>query len=159
MRLERMLWCLSSDAGIQDYSLIIKVCLSPEVENQTFLSILTCWPWSIGTQNNSGCSRCHNSESTGVPRVPPVCPSEPGNTISGFAQRCRLSVPRRVSGHYPTGPGGQLLSASWAVSPCVFPNYAVSSSDVGPVCALETTLHAESCVCSWDHEGLQVLHV
>lgn len=45
------------------------MCLSPEVNNQTFLSILTCWPWSISTQNKSGCSRCHNSESTGVPRV------------------------------------------------------------------------------------------
>ncbi|KAI4557255.1 hypothetical protein MJT46_013934 [Ovis ammon polii x Ovis aries] len=45
-----------------DFSLIIKVCLSPEVENQTFLSILTCWPWSTSTQNNSGCSRCHNSK-------------------------------------------------------------------------------------------------
>lgn len=64
-----MLWCLSSDARIQDFSLIIKVCLIPEVENQAFLSILPCQPWSISTQNNSGCSRCHNSESTGVPRV------------------------------------------------------------------------------------------
>lgn len=63
-----MLWCLSLDAPIQDFSLIIKVCLSPEVENQTFLSILTCWPWSTSTQNNR-CSRCHNSESMGVPRV------------------------------------------------------------------------------------------
>ena len=67
--MERMPWCLSLDALIQDFSLIIKVCLSPEVENQTFLSILTCWPWSTSTQNNSGCSRCHNSESMGVPRV------------------------------------------------------------------------------------------
>lgn len=73
----------SLDAPIQDFSLIIKVCLSPEVENQTFLSILTCWPWSTSTQNNSGAA----GATIVSPWVSPGCPSEPGNTFSGFAQR------------------------------------------------------------------------
>ncbi|XP_007456752.1 PREDICTED: uncharacterized protein LOC103079684 [Lipotes vexillifer] len=60
---ETTLWCPSSDAGTHDFSLTVKVCLSPEVESQSFLSTPT---WPISTQSSSG---CHDSESTGVPRV------------------------------------------------------------------------------------------
>ena len=145
--------CPSSDAGTRDFSLTVKVCLSPEVENQSFLSTPA---WPIRTRSSSGRRGCHDSEPTGVPRVseptrrprrrprPEVLTAGPEEGVALTMQPARRPAP----------PAPALQPAS----PCAFPNSAVSSSDLDPVCALETSLDPEPRTCSgcssWDDENL-----
>lgn len=145
---ETTLWCASSDSGTRDCSLTEKVCQGPEGESQSFLSTPT---WPVSTQSGGGC----RGATTVSPRVSRGCRRQPGRSAGSLAQRHGLSVPRTV---WPLQS-----SCPKAASPRAFPNSAVSSSDLDPVCALETCLDPEPRTCSGcssrDGENLQVSDV
>ncbi|XP_059883807.1 leucine-rich colipase-like protein 1 [Delphinus delphis] len=145
---ETTLWCPSSDSGTRDCSLTEKVCRGPEGESQSFLSTPT---WPVSTQSGGGC----RGATTVSPRVSRGCRRQPGRSAGSLAQRRGLSVPRTV---WPLQS-----SCPKAASPRAFPNFAVSSSDLDPVCALETCLDPEPRTCSGcssrDGENLQVSDV
>ncbi|TKC39350.1 hypothetical protein EI555_004048, partial [Monodon monoceros] len=115
-----------------------KVCLSPEGDSQSFLSMPT---WPVSTQSGGGCSRCHDSESTGVPRV--------SETTRPLRRQPRPEA-RTV------GPEDSVALTIQLPEGCVSP-------DLDPVCALETCLDPEPRTCSGcssrDDENLQVSDV